>query len=184
VTKRVSYLLVPGGGGSGPEHWHHRWANDLPNCDWVHQEDPSGGTCESWVATIDAAIRAQGEPVVLVAHSLATIAVAHWARSHSAPVLAALLVAPADVEAPWAEPDSVYKRFAPIPLAPLPFPTTVVASTNDPFLSTERAEQFAQSWNSDLAVIGDHLHIGSDALLDRWTEGRQLLSELVDRVNG
>lgn len=182
VNGELRYLLIPGGGGSGPDHWHHRWAGSLPHCSWVEQDDPEGGSRAEWVATINNAVTASSTPTVLIAHSLACIAVAHWATAHDGPVAAALLVAPADVDDDWAEPDSLYKRFQPIPMHPLPFPSMVVASTNDPLLATERARSFASAWGAELEISGDHLHLGSDALLDTWPEGRIYLRELVGRA--
>jgi len=176
---QLRHLLVPGGGGSGPEHWHHRWAAGLPRVEWVHQQDPAGGSRADWLAAIDDQIHRSPNPVVLIAHSLACVAVAHWAARHDGPVVAALLVAPADVEDDWAEPESLYRRFAPIPMNPLPFPTVVVASTNDPFLSVERALQLSRSWNANVELVGDQLHIGSDAVLDEWPVGRAILDGLV-----
>jgi len=148
----------------------------------VEQADPAGGTLVSWVDTLDRSIHASDEPVVLIAHSLGTICVAHWAAIHNGPVVAALLVAPADVEAERAESGSLYKRFAPILVFPLPFAATVVASTNDPLLSIVRAHALADAWGSAIAVIGDHLHVGSDAKLGSWQVGKQLLSELRART--
>ena len=179
VSSELRYLLIPGGGGSGVDHWHHRWAASLPNCSWVDQADPAGGTRAEWVATINNAVASSSTPAVLVAHSLGCVAVAHWSSAHDGPVEAALLVAPADVEDDWAEPDSLYKRFQPIPMDPLPFPSTVVASTNDPLLTLDRARSFATAWESKLEIAGDHLHLGSDALLDTWPAGQRYLRELI-----
>lgn len=179
----IRYLLVPGGGGSGPDHWHHRWAASLPRCSWVNQADPGGGTRAEWVATIDRAIQASAQPVVLVVHSLACIAVAHWAAEHEGPVAAALLVAPADIDGDWAEPDSLYRRFQPIPMDALGFPSTVVASTNDPLLTLDRAQSFATAWGARLEVAGEHLHLGSDAQLDTWPAGRAYLDELLRELD-
>ena len=179
----VRHLLVPGGGGSGPAHWHHRWAQELPNCEWVRQVDQSGGTRSDWVEAIDVKVNELAQPAILIAHSLACIAVAHWAASRKGPVVAALLVAPADIDDDWAEPDSLYKRFQPIALQPLLFPATVVASTNDPLLSIKRAEEFATAWGAHLEMIGDHLHVGSDAHLGEWPVGRTVLADLTERAS-
>ena len=178
----LRYLLIPGGGGSGVDHWHHRWSVSLPNCSWVEQDDPDGGTRAEWVATINAAVAASSTPAVLVAHSLACIAVAHWATAHNGPVAAALLVAPADIDDEWAEPDSLYKRFQPIPMHRLPFPSTVVASTNDPFLALDRARSLATAWGAELEIAGHHAHLGSDALLDTWPDGQIYLRDLVGQL--
>lgn len=174
-------LLVPGGGGSGPEHWHHRWASADPRTSWVQQQNWTGGTRADWVKALDREIGRSSSPTILAAHSLGAIVVAHWAAGRAAgsnPVVGALLVAPADIEASWVEPGSVYTLFTPIPQDPLPWPTVVAASTNDPVCSTARAEQFAEAWGARLEWVGDLLHVGSDADLGLWPHGRQLLAEL------
>jgi len=56
----------------------------------------------------------------------------------------ALLVAPADVER--ADTPELIRCFAPIPIQPLPFRSLLVASSNDEYLSMDRAEHFARRW--------------------------------------
>jgi predicted alpha/beta hydrolase family esterase len=181
--RAVRLLLVPGGGGSDPGHWHHAWAAADPRCEWVHQTDPSGGTRQDWLGTLDRAVTASTAPTVLVAHSLATIATSHWARDHVGSVVGALLVGPADVEATWAEPGSLYRRFEPIPMDMLPFPSTLVASTNDPYITVARARELGWHWGSKVEVVGEHGHLGADAALGDWPEGRALLDAQLARLS-
>ncbi len=91
-------------------------------------------------------------------------------------VSAALLVAPADIEQPDSNPD--LRNFAPIPLAPLPFPSLVVASDNDPYCEVARAREFARSWGSEFVNIGHAGHINTDAGFGEWPEGESLLRRL------
>jgi predicted alpha/beta hydrolase family esterase len=67
--------------------------------------------------------------------------------------------------------------FAPIPMAPLPFPSVVVASTNDEYAAIERSHAFAQAWGSKLVEIGDAGHINADTGYGPWPEGEQLLED-------
>jgi predicted alpha/beta hydrolase family esterase len=98
------------------------------------------------VAELDAAIaECEGRPI-LVAHSLACMLVAQWAQSGSKlKVAGAFLVAPSDVEAASYPIDA--DGFRPIPLAPLPFPSLVIASSNDEYVSPDRARTFATAWD-------------------------------------
>lgn len=89
----------------------------------------------------------------------------------------ALLVAPADTEAVGFPGDVV--GFGPIPLQRLPFRSTVVASTDDPCLTPERAELFARSWGSKLVFVREEGHINADAGFGPWPFGEELLAELV-----
>ena len=71
-------LLIPGLYGSGPEHWQSLWEREfgfarLAQADW---ETPR---CVDWVAALDEAVARGPQGVVLVAHSLGSILVAHWA---------------------------------------------------------------------------------------------------------
>src|SRR5690606_27513736 len=89
--------------------------------------------------------------VVLIAHSLGCVTVAHWAQRYGEQwahrVAGALLVAPADVER--AGVPAALKPFAPVPTATLPFRSILIGSTNDRAASAERARRFAADWGSE-----------------------------------
>ncbi len=180
-------LTVPGLGGSGPAHWQTRWEQQYRHArvvqrDWDHPE------LEAWLAAfgeaLKAALAAAHEPVTLVAHSLGAVLVAHAARRGlTVGVRAALLVAPADVESPVCTPSET-RGFAPVPLAPLPFPATVVASQNDPFVSLDRARAFAAAWGATFVDAGPRGHLNADSGLGDWPEGRELLAALLARSLG
>jgi predicted alpha/beta hydrolase family esterase len=141
-------LIIPGWTNSGPQHWQTLWERAHPEYRRVQQRDWETPARVDWITTLDGAIRATPSPPILVAHSLGCIAIAHWAAAHghggAGRVLAALLVAPADVEAPTAR-EAVH-GFRPVPLAPLPFSSVVVASRTDQYLSYERATELARAW--------------------------------------
>ena len=61
----------------------------------------------------------------------------------------------------------------------LPFPSTLVASTDDPYCTFERATQFADAWGSRLVNIGARGHINADSALGDWPAGQALLQELI-----
>src|SRR5262245_40345016 len=89
-------IVVPGLGGSGSDHWQTLWVRD--GAVRVEQRDWEKPDRDEWVAELDATVRRATGPVVLVAHSLGCHTVAHWAQDHDAPVRAALLVAPPDID--------------------------------------------------------------------------------------
>lgn len=175
----IRVLLVPGGGGSGPDHWHAYWEARDARTERVVQEDWEHGSRKDWVATLDRHIQAGTAPVVLAAHSLGTIAVAHWASVHSGPVVGALLVAPADIDGEWVKSGSLYEGFRPIPMRTLPFPSIVVASSNDPYLSIGRAKELASAWGAEVENVGPLQHIGSECKLENWPLGLQFLERLI-----
>jgi uncharacterized protein len=178
-------LLLPGLYNSGPEHWQTHWKTEHPEFVRVEQKDWDTPDRRDWVETLQREIAAEPSPVVLAGHSTSCCLVAHWAAAHRddpeslAKVRGALLVAPSDVEAPSYP--SGPTGFAPMPLAPLPFPSIVVASTNDEYVTLPRAAQFALAWGSRLDVLGALGHINSSSNLGSWPEGFARLGELIAR---
>jgi hypothetical protein len=173
----ASVLIVPGLYDSGPEHWQSYWERTRGDCLRVQQRDWQTPARSDWVAALDAAVATFRSPPVLVAHSLGCCTVAHWAQTTKLRARAALLVAPSDVEAPSYPPGTV--GFAPMPLERLPFPAIVVASSDDEYVSMERAAAFAQAWGARLVEIGRAGHINSASGLGAWLDGQRLLEELL-----
>ena len=123
-NESIRYLIVPGWQGSPDNHWQSHWQRTLPNSARVEQHDWLTPQRQDWVQALEQAIVAEESPVILIAHSLGCITVAHWAAQASPALLrrvrGALLVAPADVERPTCAP--ALRNFAPIPTDALPFP--------------------------------------------------------------
>ena len=177
-------LIIPGWANSGPQHWQTLWEEEHPEYRRVQQRDWEMPERADWITTLDVAIRAAPSPPILVGHSLGCIAIAHWTVEHgnrgAGRVLAALLVAPADVEAPTA-PEAVH-GFRPVPLAPFPFSSVLVASRTDQYVSFERATELAQAWGSLLVDAGDAGHLNTDAGYGPWPAGERILMNLAERV--
>jgi predicted alpha/beta hydrolase family esterase len=178
----VRLLVLPGLGGSGPEHWQTRWETCESHCARVEQREWDRPELAEWLHTVDDALAAGEGPVVLVAHSLACALVAHGARREAwSRVVGALLVAPADVDSAAHTPPET-RNFSPMPAEPLPFAATVVASHDDPFLAFERARELARAWGAELVDVGAAGHINADSGLGDWSEGRRALRALVARA--
>lgn len=173
-------LIVPGLNNSGPDHWQTHWQRDLALCRRVELggwDDPRRNT---WVNQLNLAIHKAGRPVLLVAHSLGCHAVAWWNEYErpeaGGPVVGALLVAPPDVEANGV--DSRLGRFAPVMRQPLPFPSILAASRNDPYIAFGRARRLARIWKSRFLDVGWLGHINADSRIGDWPFGRFLLDQL------
>lgn len=180
----IRYLIVPGWQGSGDDHWQSHWQRSLPNGCRVEQADWMVPVREDWVAALELAVTASAEPVILIAHSLGCITVAHWAaqaqRSSLQQVLGALLVAPADVERPNCPP--ALQNFAPIPRQLLPFPTQVVSSDNDAAVSAPRALELARDWGAEAGIVTGAGHINVKSGHQRWEQGFAYLYRLQGRL--
>ena len=176
-------LILAGLWNSGPRHWQTLWQHEHPGWQRVPHRDWNNPERHEWVAELDAAIAAsEAGPPILVAHSLGCPLVAHWAASGSALTIAgAFLVAPSDVDAPSFPTEAT--GFAPMPMGKLPFPSIVVASSNDPYLAIERARALAAAWGSRLVEIGEAGHITGDSGYGEWPEGEKMLLEFCGEMS-
>lgn len=175
-------LVLPGLSSSGPDHWQTLWESENPQFSRVEQQDWFDPDPGNWVRQIDASIALCKSPPVLIAHSLATIALAHWASKHSRPVYAAFLVAPADVESPSPH-SELLQAFCPIPRGRLPFPSLVVASTNDPYGSLDRIRGLSSDWGSELVVAGALGHINANSGIGSWPEGQRIFRDWLSSLD-
>jgi predicted alpha/beta hydrolase family esterase len=160
-------LILPGIGGSGPEHWQSVWEREHPSYQRIEMPDWDAPELEVWVSAIEAAVKACSGPTVIVAHSLGCLALAHGA----------LLVAVPDPAGPEF-PDAA-RSFVELPLVPFGFPTRVVASRNDPYGDFEHAMRCAAAWQAELFDVGSLGHINADSQLGRWSRGQELLRGLL-----
>jgi predicted alpha/beta hydrolase family esterase len=102
--------------------------------------------------------------------------VAEWARRYQRKIKAALLVAPPDTN--LLNEKLAKELFPKIPLSKLNFPTKLVASTNDPWATIEKAAFYAQSWGSEFINIGQAGHVNDLSGHYEWNEGLELLYSL------
>jgi uncharacterized protein len=178
-------LTVPGLNGSGPSHWQSLWETSRPDTQRVELGMWSNPRRNAWVTKLDQAIGAADAPVILVAHSLGCLAVAWWAeltrQPYGWPVAGALLVAPADVDRPDA--CAELSEFGPSPKTILPFPSIVVASSDDPWISVQHARDLAAYWGSHFFEAGPLGHINAASGVGWWDEGQELLDRVI-RASG
>ncbi len=174
----MTTLIIPGWYGSGEGHWQSWWLETDADAQRVDQKDWEQPSFEGWLANLLRAIEAAPPRPLLVAHSLGAILVAQLGTRY--PHLAiggALLVAPADVDDPSWTPAQI-AAFGPVPLRRLPFPSTVIASRNDPFVRFDRAKAFAAAWGAKLVDAGNAGHINDQSGLGPWPEGLRLAKSL------
>jgi len=173
----TNYFIIPGYGGSGSDHWQTYFENSQTNFQRVVQKDWDNPDIHEWAETVDKAISGYDpETVVLVAHSLGCLTVVEWAKHYNKKIKAALLVTPPDTEV-------INKKieknlFEESLTHKIPFPTTLVASTNDPWATIEMAEFYAQSWGSKFINIGEAGHINNLSGFGKWEEGLEILKRL------
>ncbi|MEV0716134.1 alpha/beta fold hydrolase [Asanoa sp. NPDC050611] len=163
----MRYLLVPGRGVPLPGHWMRRFA-ERAGFSWAPEPPGPPYLPDERVAALAAAVRADDTPAVLVAHSAGCLTVALWAARHTGPIRGALLVTPPEVP-----PDRIV-----VPRAPLPFPSILVASRNDPYTTMPGFRALAADWGAELVDAGDVGHLDSATGFGPWPEGERLVARL------
>lgn len=141
----------------------------------VAQDDWDTPDCADWICRLDTAVERSGTAPVLVGHSMGCILAARWAALRGGAVRGALLVAVPDPGSP-AFPREV--TGFDLPTAPLPFPTIVVASSDDPYATPRFSRAVAAAWGSELVELGPRGHINADSGLGDWDDGWALVTRL------
>lgn len=182
-------LIVPGLKGSGPTHWQSWMQRQIHGAIRVEQEDWGTPTILSWARNVHKAIDAADRRVILVAHSFGVLASVVGAASLADKVAGALYVAPADPsrftlagehlsEDRLQIESGLYNH---IPKVSLGYPSTLVASLDDPFISFKRSANWATRWHSKLVSIGHAGHINVNSGFGPWPKGLDLYREVVSR---
>ena len=176
-------LIVPGLRDHAPDHWQTLLAQRLER---VRTVPPMGRDSIDLAPRIEAIERAAVEiegQLILVAHSAGAVMAAHWAAHTRRPVLGALLATPPDLD--WPLPDGYPTMEAldaagwlPVPRSPLPFPSIVAASRNDPLAEFEDVVEIARCWGARLEDIGEAGHLNPASGYGPWPLAERLISEL------
>ncbi|KAA0023536.1 serine hydrolase family protein [Antrihabitans cavernicola] len=175
----MHFVIVPGIDGSDEEHWQSRWqaewgmdASRIAPSSWA---EPN---LDDWVGAIDRAVTdSHCDQIVLVAHSLGSLAAAQWVtrrRPDRSGACGVFLVAPPDNSAPNF-PKTAH-GFSSLRRVPLHVPGVVVCSDNDPYCATSTGRLIANAFQLDHISAGNVGHINSSSGLGRWDFGRALLT--------
>ncbi len=174
-SSEVEILVIAGYEGSGDAHWQQRLISKLSSAKLVEQVDWLYGSLETAVAAIVSAVAAAQKPVVFVAHSAGCSLVAHATQALIAggtvsKVKGAFLVAATDpkILKTLAGIDPI---FGDVPRQRLPFPSTLISSSNDPYCSVATSLDLAARWGSVWVDAGEAGHINRASGHGPWPEG-------------
>jgi predicted alpha/beta hydrolase family esterase len=182
----ATVVLVPGLRGHDEDHWQTRLAATLPD---VRTVPPLGRTAPSLRARmtlLDRIVADVDGPVVVVAHSAGVLATVHWAvRYEGTAVVGALLATPPAFAAPLPPeyPSIAQLRdhgWLPIPRRPLPFPSILAVSTDDPLGNPVRLRALARAWGSRWHSLGPVGHLNPASGYGDWPAAEELILELTD----
>lgn len=178
-------LIIPGFRGSGPDHWQTWMEPRVSGARRVEQIDWDAPMLMAWADAVAEAIRGSSRPVWLVAHSFGCLAAITAAAGLASRIAGALLVAPADPDRfsllgsrEAGRDDDLPSIAAHLPREALSFPSLVVASANDPWMSSVKVADWARCWESVVVDIGRAGHINTESGFGPWPEGLALLRML------
>jgi predicted alpha/beta hydrolase family esterase len=167
-------IILPGIGGSGKGHWQTLWKERGMNGPVFQPTSWASPDLDDWSEALGRAVRSAEHPPLLVAHSLACLLVAHWGVRQACSIAGAVLIAVPDPESPLF-PRAQARSFSLAPRKVLPFPSLIIASTDDPYASLGYAQRCAGEWDAGLIVVGAVGHINTDSGLADWPFGAALV---------
>ncbi|GLX51080.1 hypothetical protein Shyhy01_40300 [Streptomyces hygroscopicus subsp. hygroscopicus] len=176
-------VIVPGLRDHVPGHWQTILADNIADARTVPPLTNDRLSCDAQVSALDQVLSDVSGPVVPVAHSAGVMTTVHWARRHRRPVGGALLAAPPDFETPLPEGYPTLETLAengwkPAPRTPLPFPSIVAASTNDPLADFDRVAALAAAWGSRLENLGRVGHLNPASGYGEWPRAEEFVRDL------
>lgn len=171
---RGPVLVVPGLRDSGANHWQTHWQRRYPDFIRVRQADWNTPDLDRWARALVEAALAVEEPALVIAHSFGCLAAVRAARFQSELIAGALLVAPAEPAKFGAE-----RTLG----GPLPFPSTVIGSADDPWIALDSSRRWAETWGAEFVNIGHAGHINADSGFGGWNAGLGHLHGLCGRMS-
>lgn len=180
LTIQHKILTIPGVNNSGPTHWQSLWERRFARCERIELGQWDAPDEDLWVDRIAAAIDAEHDPVLIVAHSLGCHAFAHWFAGASSiardRIVGALLVAPPDLGQLRGK--HRLAGFSDSPALSSQTPMIVVASDDDPYAKTAHVWRLSRHWDARFVNAGPFGHINADSRIGDWPYGQYLLASL------
>ncbi|MFZ2306001.1 MAG: alpha/beta hydrolase [Rhodoferax sp.] len=186
MTNRATILIIPGLRDHVAEHWQTLLEARLATIRPVRSVPPLETdklSCAARVEALERAMASISGPIIAVAHSGGVIMLVHWAQKYQRSLQGALLAAPPDFETPLPAgypPLNALNTngWLPVPRVPLPFPSLVAASTNDPLARLNRVKTMAREWGSTLVNVGAVGHLNPASGYGAWPLAEQLIARL------
>ena len=172
-------LIVPRIGAPTEGDWPSRWRAKLSTARFIHPEDPADRRREAWTEAVAGAARKAERPALFIGHGLGAAAIADAAKGlDGADVRGAFLVAPPDGRGleRLAGPDWTFAH------APLPFPSVVIASRNDPQGAYGAVAALAADWGAELIDAGEAGGLDAASGHGPWPEGLIRLAAFIKGI--
>lgn len=169
-------LIVPGLGGSHPQHWQHWLAQQLPDYQLATGIDWQQPVLAQWAMALREQLARSATPVWVLAHDFGCLAAVVAAADRPEKIAQLLLVAPANplrFDCMGFKPELLLlnERFClsrALPRYILQVSGKLVASRNDPWLPWPEATDWAATWGLDLLDAGKAGHLDAASGHGLW----------------
>lgn len=176
-----SFVMVPGIGGSGPDHWQSLWEASQPGIIRIAPRSWDVPDLDDWISALENAVGRSPKPPVVICHSLGCLLFAHWRAASSLRVAGAVLTAVPDPAGP-AFPEQA-KAFGVLPAQGFgDLPVLAVTSTNDPYDPYGRGRAWAEAKGASICPVGPLGHLNVASGVGDWPEGRVIVAEFIERL--
>jgi predicted alpha/beta hydrolase family esterase len=181
-TQALTTLIIPGFQGSEDAHWQTWFQSKIKNSQRVHQnwDEP---ILAYWAENVRNSIDKCNGKVWIIAHSFGCLAAILAGIDRYKNIAGAMLVAPADPERftlggvlEESELDGSESIRSLIPTHPLPFPTLVIASDDDPWMQASKVQLWSDIWNSEFISLPSAGHINTASGFGPWDAGLTLFN--------
>ncbi|MBX9760973.1 MAG: alpha/beta hydrolase [Beijerinckiaceae bacterium] len=175
-TSEADILFVPGEPGGDPDHWMNRWESRLKTARTIAPDRDDVASLAKLILAEVEGVRA-GRPLVLVGHGAGVHAIVQAAASGKFGTGEAALVRGAFL----VNPSSAWNLPAP-PRDPLPFPSLLVASHDDPHASFEEMHDLGLDWGAHVVDAGPIGRIDATSGHGPWPEGLMRFGAFIARL--
>ncbi|SDD23939.1 RBBP9/YdeN family alpha/beta hydrolase [Rhodococcus tukisamuensis] len=179
-------VIVPGLRGHVEDHWQTILAAGIPGTRTVAPSNDGSLRLDERLAALDETLATVPGRAILVAHSAGVLTSVHWAQGHpnTERIAGALLATPPNFDTPlpagYPSPDTLAELgWTPTPRGPLPFPSIVAGSLDDPLADYADVTRLADSWGSRLVNLGEVGHLNPASGYGEWPAAVELINELI-----
>lgn len=185
-SSEVDILVIPGYRGSPAGHWQHRIVEKLSTAAFVGFDDWLFASLPAAIRQLSVVVKSSTRPVIFITHSLGGVILAHAmpaliAAGQGPKMRGGFLVTPPSEDA-IRNLSMIDPTFHATPREPLPFPSNLIASSNDPFATLEQSADLALAWGSQFVEAGEAGHINMESGHGPWPEGVMRFAGFLSRL--
>jgi len=184
----TTILTVPGYRGSDANHWQTWLEQQFPESKRLTDVNWDSPRIYTWAEALEKQLDSMPGQAILVAHSFGCLVTALMASWRPEKIAGIILVAPAapqrfSLYGPIVQTQKNLQNISGcLPEHRLNTLGVLVASKNDPWMSTVQADQLSRDWGLALYNAGNAGHINSESGYGEWPLIKDFVTAMLDAV--